>query len=328
MGGLLKLISKLFGKDALSKTIGTRTNVITLPNNKTKKYIKRELDIESVSMETAQAAKKEMEQLIPELPKMNDAERLIFEGNLRRLDNKLNPPSAEITDIRTGQKLSKEGIRSLEDQLGLPSDVDINSPLGRVMMKTKQVQKELKGLEDTPKTTEEYYEQTRKAIEEPTDLEKQTRASEKSRLGQIFDDISKTQINMSKMQDEGLVRATAREIMDRDIKAGKLKIPKEEADVITEYSSVNDPLDIWRKYYGEDALEQLDSMVPDFYQMTTSREAADAATKKFTFEPKLGRPKGSYTQEEFEEIIKKGSDDDTPEFAEGGSVGLPNILGV
>lgn len=328
MGGLLKLISKLFGKDALSKTIGTRTNVITLPNNKTKKYIKRELDIESVSMETAQAAKKEMEQLIPELPKMNDAERLIFEGNLRRLDNKLNPPSAEITDIRTGQKLSKEGIRSLEDQLGLPSDVDINSPLGRVMMKTKQVQKELKGLEDAPKTTEEYYEQTRKAIEEPTDLEKQTRASERSRLGQMFDDISRSQISMSKMRDEGLVRATAREIMDRDIKAGKLKIPKEEMDVITEYSSVNDPLDIWRKYYGEDALEQLDSMVPDFYQMTTSREAADAATKKFTFEPKLGRPKGSYTQEEFEEIIKKGSDDDTPEFAEGGSVGLPNILGV
>lgn len=345
MGGLLKLISKLFGKDALSKTIGTRTNVITLPNNKTKKYIKRELDIESVSMETAQAAKKEMEQLIPELPKMNDAERLIFEGNLRRLDNKLNPPSAEITDIRTGQKMSKEGIRSLEDQLGLPSDVDINSPLGRVMMKTKQIQKEgkdlakefgmeedlkkgLKGLEDTPKTTEEYYEQTRKAIEEPTDLEKQTRASERSRLGQMFDDIAKAQINMSKMQDEGLVRATAREIMDRDIKAGKLKISKEEMDVIQEYSSVNDPLDVWRKYYGEDALEQLDSMVPDFYQMTTSREAADAATKKFTFEPKLGRPKGSYTQEEFEEIIKKGSDDDTPEFAEGGSVGLPNILGV
>jgi len=302
MGGLLKLISKVFGKNALSKTIGTRTNVITLPNNKTKKYIKRDLDIESVSMETAQAAKKEMEQLIPEIPKMNDAERLIFEGNLRRLDNKLNPPSAEITDIRTGQKLSKEGIRSLEDQLGLPSDVDINSPLGRVMMKTKQIEKEGK------------------------DLAKEFGMEDQLKKG--LDDLAQSQIQMSKMQDEGLVRATAREIMDRDIKSGKLKIPKEEMDVITEYSSVNDPLDIWRKYYGEDALEQLDSMVPDFYQMRTSSEAADAATKKFTFEPKLGRPKGSYTQKEFEEIIKKGSDDDTPEFAEGGSVGLPNILGV
>ena len=323
MGGLLKLIAKLFGKNAMSKTIGTRTNVIRLPSNKLKKYTKRDLDIESVSLETAQAAKKEMEQLIPEIPKMNDAERLILEGNLRRLDNKLNPPSAEITDIRTGQKLSKEGIRSLEDQLGLPSDVDINSPLGRLMMKTKQVQKELKGLEDAPKTTEEYYEQTRKAIEEPTDLEKKTRASERSRLGQIFDDISRSQISMSKMQDEGLVRATAREIMTRDIKSGKLKIPKEEADVVIEYSSVNDPIDIWRKYYGEDALEQLDSMVPDFYQMTSSKEAADAASKKFTFEPKLGRPKGAYSKEEFQKF--KGSDEDPTEFAQGG---LANILKV
>ena len=345
MGGLLKLIAKLFGKNAMSKTIGTRTNVIRLPSNKLKKYTKRDLDIESVSLETAQAAKKEMEQLIPEIPKMNDAERLILEGNLRRLDNKLNPPSAEITDIQTKQKVSKEGIRSLEKELGLPSDVDPDSPLGRLMTKTKQIQKQgkdlakefgmeedlkkgLKGLEDAPKTTEEYYEQTRKAIEEPTDLEKKTRASERSRLGQIFDDISRSQISMSKMQDEGLVRATAREIMTRDIKSGKLKIPKEEADVVIEYSSVNDPIDIWRKYYGEDALEQLDSMVPDFYQLETSSQAADLASKKFTFEPKLGRPKGSYTQEEFQEILKKGSDDDTPEFAEGGSVGLPNILGV
>ena len=137
MGGLLKLISKLFGKNALSKTIGTRTNVITLPNNKTKKYIKRDLDIESVSMETAQAAKKEMEQLIPEIPKMNDAERLIFEGNLRRLDNKLNPPSAEVISIETKQPISKEGIRSLEEDLGIPSDIDPQSDLGKIFTKVK-----------------------------------------------------------------------------------------------------------------------------------------------------------------------------------------------
>mgnify|MGYP003112195440 CR=1 FL=1 len=306
MGGLLKLISKIYGKNALSKTIGTRTNVVTLPNNKIKKYIKRELDIESVPLETAQAAKKEMEQLIAEVPKMNDAERLIFEGNLRRLDNKLNPPSAEITDIQTRQKVSKEGIGSLEDQLGLPSDVDVDSPLGRVMMKTKQIQKEGK------------------------DLAKEFGMEDQLKKG--LDDLAQSQIQMSKMQDEGLVRATAREIMDRDIKSGKLKIPKQEMDVITEYSSVNDPLDVWRKYYGEDALEQLDSMVPDFYQMRTSTEAADAATKKFTFTPKTERPKESFTPEEIQKVLKdaevdpetgmltpKKPDPEDPElFAKGG----------
>ena len=299
MGGLLKLISKLFGKNAMSKTIGTRTNVITLPNNKTKKYIKRDLDIESVSMETAQAAKKEMEQLIPEIPKMNDAERLIFEGNLRRLDNKLNPPSAEVISIETKQPISKEGIRTLEEDLGIPSDIDPQSNLGKIFTKVKQIEKEGKDL-----------------------------AKEFNMEGQLekgIQDLMQTQSSAIKMQDEGLVRATAREIMDRDIKSGKLKIPKEEMDVITEYSSVNDPIDIWRKYYGEDSLEQLDSMVPDFYQLETSSQAADLATKKFTFEPKVGRPKESYTKEELEKIIKEGPDDDTSGFAQGG---LANILKV
>jgi len=322
---VIDLITKIFGKKALSKTIGTRTNVITLPDADVKRIIKNELDINKASDAQLEAFKKQAEQLIPEIPKMNDQELLTFKGNLQRYYNRMYPPSAEVFDFQTKTKVPKEGIEQLETQLGIPSDIDPQSPLGQIMTKTKQIEKEgkdlakefgmedvlrqgLKGLDDTPKTTEELYEQTRKAIEEPTDLEKQTRASERSRLGKIFDDLSESQISMSKMQDEGLVRATVREIMDRDIKSGKLKLPKEEMEVITEYSSVNDPIDIWRKYYGEDALEQLDSMVPDFYQMRTSKEAADAATEKFTFEPKLDRPPGSFDP------------DKPPEFAYGGRV--------
>jgi hypothetical protein len=171
----------------------------------------------------------------------------------------------------------------------------------------------LKGLDDKPKTTEELYEQTRKAIEEPTEAEKQFRAQERSRIGQIFDDLSRSQISMSKMRDEGLVRATAREIMDRDIKSGKLKLSKEEADAILQ--GAGEPIDTWRKYYGEDALEQLDSLIPDFYQLETSSQAADLATKKFNFEPKLDLPPGSFDPNE------------PPEFAEGGPVGIPYLLG-
>jgi hypothetical protein len=230
-----------------------------------------------------------MEQLIPELPKMNDAERLIFEGNLRRLDNKLNPPSAEITDIQTGQKLSTEGIRSLEDQLGLPSDVDVDSPLGRVMMKTKQIEKEGK------------------------DLAKEFGMEDQLKKG--LQDLMQEQKGMSKLYSEGLVRATVREIIDRDIKAGKIKLPEVEEDIVR-FQTQGDPIDIFRKYYGEDALEQVDSITPKLRELRTSSEAADLATKEFTFEPKLDRPPGSFDP------------DNPPEFAEGGSVGLPNILGV
>jgi hypothetical protein len=150
--------------------------------------------------------------------------------------------------------------------------------------------------------------------------------TETPKISDILEDVAKSQASFARMRDEGLVRATAREIMDRDIKSGKLKIPKEEMDVVREYSPVNDPLDVWRKYYGEDALEQLDSMIPDFNKMRSSSEAADAASKKFTFTPKSGRPKESFTTEEMEKILKDSDPDPDPElFAKGG---LAYMMGV
>jgi hypothetical protein len=106
---LLELIKLIFGKNAINKTIGTRTNVIQLPNNKTKRYIKEDLNIEAASDAAAMNAKKEMEELIAEIPKMNDAERLIFEGNLQRLKNRLGlrsetDPTAEVFRFRNQRK--------------------------------------------------------------------------------------------------------------------------------------------------------------------------------------------------------------------------------
>lgn len=314
---VIDLITKIFGKNALSKTIGTRTNVITLPDADVKRIIKNELDIAKASDAQLEVFRKRAEQLIPDIPKMNDQELLTFKSNLQRYYNKMYPPSAEVFDFETKRKFSPKGIEQLETEVGMPPDVDVKTSLGRMLQESKFNLKDVgKVLEDImsgpKKTTEELYEQTRKSIEEPTEAEKAFRAQEKTRIGQVFDETAQAQSSYIKMQNEGLVRATAREIMERDIKSGKLQIPKEEMQVITEYSSVNDPIDIWRKYYGEDALEQLDSMVPDFYNMRTSREAADAATKKFNFEPKLDRPVGSFDP------------DKPPEFADGGRVGFAN----
>jgi hypothetical protein len=89
MKSLLDLIKALYGPKAISSTIGTRTNVIRLPSGKLQKYLSKELNIEAASDAAAQNAYNEMKELIPEVAKMNDSERLIFEGNLRRLKNKL-----------------------------------------------------------------------------------------------------------------------------------------------------------------------------------------------------------------------------------------------
>jgi hypothetical protein len=54
MGGILELIKLIYGSKALSKVLGTRTNVIRLPDNELKQYTKQELNIEAASNKLAQ----------------------------------------------------------------------------------------------------------------------------------------------------------------------------------------------------------------------------------------------------------------------------------
>jgi hypothetical protein len=172
MKSLLDLIKALYGPKAISSTIGTRTNVIRLPSGKLQKYLSKELNIEAASDNAAQNAYNEMKELLPEVAKMNDAERLVFEGNLRRLKNKL-----EASGLIQGENVSS-GITALE---------------------SKVEQLKQKGKE----------------------LEKVT--GEKATLTDVLNDLGASQQSMSRLNDEGLVRSTAREILINDIKAGKIK---------------------------------------------------------------------------------------------------------
>jgi len=249
MKSLLDLVKALYGPKAISSTIGTRTNVIRLPSGKLQKYVSTDLNVEAASDAAAINAYKEMEQLVADIPKMNDAERLIFEGNLRRLKNKL-----EASNLIKDQKI-----------ISPPSSViEIQSKLDEL----KQAGKE---------------------------LEKVT--GEKVTLTDVLKDFAGGQKGMARLQDEGLVRATARQIMYNDIKSGKLKVSKEVEDIITGRAS-GDPIDSFRRIYGEDALEQLDSLTPDLRQLKTEVEAEKLARSKFKFEPDINRPSGSVSIEE------------------------------
>jgi hypothetical protein len=67
----------------------------------------------------------------------------------------------------------------------------------------------------------------------------------------------------------------------KDIEAGKIK-----GMTFEQLGSAKDPIEDFRKIYGENALEQLDSLTDDFSQMTSAEEAANFAKTKFTFEPR------------------------------------------
>jgi hypothetical protein len=272
MGGILELIKLIYGSKALSKVLGTRTNVIRLPDNELKQYTKQELNIEAASDKLAKKAKADMKELLADYPRMNDAEKLIFEGNLRRLGNKLGVtqkkqgPAADVLEFGTGEKVSPEGIMSLTEKAGQKNPP--TTLMGNLESRIKQL--EASG-EDLSKMKGQTYDE-------------------------FMNDITQGQRTMIKLEDEGLVRATAREIIDKDIKSKKIKLPKEiEADF---KQGGGEPIDVFRQFYGEDALEQLNSMVPDFKQMYSSKEAAEAAIKKFKFKFKADRPPGSISIED------------------------------
>jgi hypothetical protein len=272
MGGILELIKLIYGSKALSKVLGTRTNVIRLPDNELKQYTKSDLNIEAASDKLAQKAKADMKELLADFPRMNDAEKLIFKGNLTRLGNKLGVTqkkqgsAADVLEFGTGEKVSPEGIMSLTEKAGQKNPP--TTLMGNLESRIKQL--EASG-EDLSKMKGQTYDE-------------------------FMNDITQGQRTMIKLEDEGLVRATAREIIDKDIKSKKIKLPKEiEADF---KQGGGEPIDVFRQFYGEDALEQLNSMVPDFKQMYSSKEAAEAAIKKFKFKFKADRPPGSISIED------------------------------
>ncbi len=233
-----------------------------------------------------------------------------FERKLKQDEGIMRTETAKVFDMGTRRQVDKEGLGSLNGTRGKTTRPGRESTLSKELKKTEDKTEEIlmRGLED---------------IKDRLSKISKTKTPQ---MIDILEDMAKSQQTAARMRDEGLVRATAREIMARDIKSGKLKIPKEEMDVALEYSPVNDPLDIWRKYYGEGALEQLDSMIPDFNKMRSASEAADAASKKFTFTPKAGRPKESFTNEELAKILEDSDPDPDPElFAKGG---LAYIMGV
>ena len=252
---LLSLIKKLYGSKALQKSIGTRTNVITLPDKETKKFISNELNVDAASDAAVQKAYKDVEKLIPEIPKMNDQEILTFTSNLRRLDNRLNPPSAEVVEFGTKKPVSEAGIKQLAAERGFPEGVDPESTMGRLLTSTRKLQDEAEKLkQQTP--------------------------------SQQFEDLLKNPYRSGGPLDpkSGIVRTAARQILRKKLDAGEIDIPDSaERDAIAKgYQGGVDPIDVFRKRFGEDPLQDLDEIADELNRAGDFKEI-DKILKKNKF---------------------------------------------
>ena len=299
MGKLLQLIAKLFGKNAISKTLGTRTNVIKLPSNEKKRLIKDELNIEAASDLAAQKVLKEAEDLIADIPKMNDQEVLTFTGNLQRLDNKINPPSAEVLDLTTKKPVTGEGLEQLAARDGLPADVSPDSPIGRVMQGAQRLRKEKDELDKMLKDPAKQLEQE---MQNPY------------RSGGPLD---------PKM---GIVRTAARQVLQKLAREGKINIADErEAKAIIEgYQGGVDPIEVFRKTFGQDALGDLANLGDELLEID-NRGGSFKDIKKILDDEgffDLQQPKNPAQGRTDEELMKIIKGEDPEEFAKGGRVGF------
>jgi hypothetical protein len=264
MNKLMQLleIAKKFGVKP-SKVIGTQGNVVpmkkpTLVEVRVDEFkLKDSVDKGNISMDKVQ---QEMEETVKlALSKnLNDVELNRALNNAINLDRQFFPQSAEVVGITTKEPVAKEGIEQLLKDAGQ------TSPPGTLVGNIESRINKLKSL-----------------------------SKEGMTMDDILKDFASGQKGMARLEEEGLVRSTARQILINDIKAGKIKnISVEEA------INMKEPIDPFRQIYGEDALEKLDSLIPNFKGLKTEIEAEQLARSKFKFEPDETRLPGSTSIDE------------------------------
>ena len=292
---IIKLLERIFGKSAVGKSLGTRTNVVRFPKGKQGlDPTTRHFDVEGTAKnnpDLVKVIKNSIEDRMGDITKMNDQELLTYKQNLQRLADYTSPPTppmADVIEAGSKQRVTGEGLEKLIEEQGLVASP--KTPLGSAQLNIKRAEQEMN-----------------KIIKE-------------NDLDSLLKGAGRDQLSWNRLHNEGLVRAVTRQILSEDIRAGKIK-----GLTLDDLGTSREPIDYFRKIYGEGALEQLDSLTPEFNRLSTEQEAAKLARSKFKFEPDETRTKGSTSYEELEKEIKKNEPE---EKADGGSIGLDYLMGM
>ena len=128
---------------------------------------------------------------------------------------------------------------------------------------TKELEQNLKDLKDLDKQQTNINEELMDAMmgfrkaEGSTDTAKPFRTP-----GMDYKRKSSYRVPGGSMYAEGNLRTAMREFLKTEVKEGRLKLGERDMFRITEYSPLteDDPIDVFRRYYGEDALEAASNM--------------------------------------------------------------------
>jgi len=170
------------------------------------------------------------------------ADRLI-----KKIEDLKNTKKADVVPIKKDEGIlaTEEAAKIVKKRTDDIASGDVTGETSDLMTKFKQTQKTLKeALDDLKKTSQD------------------------TTPGGIMDEILKGQKVMGENYKTGNIRTAVRWFMRQEADAGKLKLSKDDYETLKVYGQTteSDPINIFRRYYGEDALEAVDEIGDVFRQ--------------------------------------------------------------
>ena len=115
------------------------------------------------------------------------------------------------------------------------------------------------------------------------------------------------------MYAEGNLRTAIRQFLRSEIEAGNLKVNETDAFRVKEYSPMmeDDPIDVFRRYYGEDALQAADDMADALKEGTSFKNYEEIFRRDMPELKIKTEGAGEYDAiiKQTEELLKKAKDD-------------------
>ena len=269
---ILEVLRKLYGKDFVNKTIGTKANVVKpkeFDTNAPTKNIYSDEAFRDPKLQSVVDSK--ISEYAPFIySSKNRREQMNFLENAEKLleqkkrdygvtENmtkvKEVKPEADVLDIKTGKKA--EGIETLKEDLGLPPEVNPKTKMGGNLLELKRVTKE------ADLAREDIYATMEKGLDD------------------IFKGFMKGPSADTMM--EGRRRAVIRKLLLKD---DRINLPEDVRKSLENYDDLRgggtkemDPLTIFDTYYKRDDKKfgELDDII-DFAE--NEFKAADEFTKK------------------------------------------------
>ena len=115
------------------------------------------------------------------------------------------------------------------------------------------------------------------------------------------------------MYAEGNLRTAIRQFLRTEIEAGRLKVNEKDAFRVKEYSPMmeDDPIDVFRRYYGEDALQAADDMADALKEGTSFKNYEEIFRRDMPEIKVKTEGAGEYDAiiKQTEELLKKAKDE-------------------